>query len=314
LKCIVVLVNPLLERRKRRDVSRVLKVLRESGAEVLLRETPPDHGAAILVQEALEWRPDAVFVCGGDGTVFDAVQGLVGSKVPLGVVPFGTGNILVQNLKIPRNPESAVRDLLSARPREIRMGKVTCGADMDSQRSWFFLIASGMGLHASLLGASQAWGKRFSGQLAYYMAGVDILLRHQVQPFECEMTTTDGRTLRRTVCEAMALNVAELNRWRPNGSLVEPWLRLVTVAGASRGALARASWDAIVRSSHAEQSDDLSNGGAAYVNVVRAQFRPIPDMDYRSSLEVEADGEVLGTSTATMEVAKESLMVLSPGA
>lgn len=320
LQRIVLLVNPILDQRRHRDVLRVLATFRAAGVEVLVRETPPDHGAGTVVRESLDRSlagphgamPDAVIVCGGDGTVFDALQGLAGTAVPLGVIPFGTGNVLVQNLKIPRDPETAVRALLQARAREIRIGKVICGGDGDAQRSWFFLIASGMGLHASLLSASQAWGKRLTGQIAYYAAGLDLLLRHRIQPFEVEMTTIDGRVLSRTICEAIAINVAELNRWRPNGSLDQPWLRLVTVAGASRAALAKASWDAIVRSSRADQSDDLGSGGAAYVNVVRAVFRPIAGLKYRAPVQVEADGEVLGASTAIVEVASETLMVLSP--
>jgi len=55
---------------------------------------------------------DAIVVCGGDGTIFDVIQGLAGSAVPLGIIPFGTGNVMAQNLKVPKDPVAAAHWIL----------------------------------------------------------------------------------------------------------------------------------------------------------------------------------------------------------
>lgn len=314
MKRILLLVNPLFDQRpdRHRDLVQVIKALQAAGVDVTALETLPNHVISPRVQEVLESEPDAVLVCGGDGTIFDTVQSLVGTEIPLGVVPFGTGNILAQNLKLPRKPLAAVEMLLNAKLRRVPLGRLTCGPTAEQQSTWYFTVAAGLGLHASLMSASKTWGKRIGGQAAYYAAGMDILLRHHIQPFHAEMTTVDGQVYHRDCCEAIAVRVAELNRWRPRGSLDRPWLRLVTVGGTSRGALARATWDAIATPARERQDIPPEGDAPSYLNVVRAVFRPIEGHAYRSPVQIEADGEVLGVSTATMEMSDQTLMLLSP--
>jgi diacylglycerol kinase family enzyme len=55
-----------------------------------------------LVREALERKVDLVAVYGGDGTVMEAANGLMGSEIPLLVLPGGTGNVFSIEIGIPR--------------------------------------------------------------------------------------------------------------------------------------------------------------------------------------------------------------------
>ena len=50
-------------------------------------------------------RFDAVVAAGGDGTVHDAAEGLLGQSMPLGIIPTGTGNVFAQELDLPRLPD-----------------------------------------------------------------------------------------------------------------------------------------------------------------------------------------------------------------
>lgn len=313
MRSILLLVNPLFEQRaeRRRDLLRVLAAFRHAGVSVETRETLPNHATGELVRSALGPKTDAVIVCGGDGTIFDAIQALAGTAVPVGVVPFGTGNILAQNLRIPRDPAAAVKALLTARRRVVPLAKLLCAEAGGEERSWFFTIAAGVGLHAALMASSKAWTKRVGGPAAYYAAGADLLLRHHVAPFQVEMTTAEGCRIEQVCCEAIAVRVAELNRWRPRGELDRPWLRLASVEGSSRGVLARAAWQAVLRSGTETQSASPTGGAAAYRNIVRAVFRPIEGYRYLSPLVVQADGEVLGVSSATVEMAEECVTLLS---
>ena len=83
---------------------RILRVFREAGVDVEVLETGANRAAGAKAKRAVEQGVDAIIVCGGDGTVFDALQGVAGSEVPLGIIPFGTGNILAQNLNTPKKP------------------------------------------------------------------------------------------------------------------------------------------------------------------------------------------------------------------
>jgi len=104
-----------------------------------------------------------------------------------------------------------------------------------------------MGMHASLMSEARRSGKSRVGRAAYFAAGGRLLLNHPVRPFGVEITTTTGPVIQEQVCEALAVRVAELNRWRPGGGLHFPFLRLATVAGDSRSRLALASFEALFR-------------------------------------------------------------------
>lgn len=313
MKTVLLLVNPLIEQRapRRRDLLRVQQTFRAAGVEVNTKETLPGHTTGDLVRRSLSSAFDAVIVCGGDGTIFDALQGVAGTPMPIGVIPFGTGNILAQNLGIPKDPVQAVEALLRSRRLTLPLGRVTCAFPGEEQRSWFFMVAAGLGIHASLMGASKAWSKRIAGPAAYYAAGIDLLLRQRIAPFEMETTDADGRVEIRQCCEAIGVRVAELNRWRPGGHLGRPFIRIISVAGASRAALARAVFHVLVHRS-TEAAGGLRNGAASSGDFVRAVFRPVEGFAYLSPVQVEADGELLGASTATVEMAAERVTLLSP--
>src|SRR6201986_1043350 len=101
---ILLFVNPVLQRTgaRRRDIAGVLKVLRTSSAAIDILETGENRAAGAKARIAVAQGYDAILVCGGDGTVFDVIQGLAGSALPLAIIPFGTGNVMAQNLHLPR--------------------------------------------------------------------------------------------------------------------------------------------------------------------------------------------------------------------
>src|SRR6202035_5257995 len=109
MRKILLFVNPVLQktRARRNDIARVAGVFREAGATVDILETGENRAAGPKAKKAVAQGYDGIVVCGGDGTIFDVIQGLAGSGVPLGIIPFGTGNVMAQNLKGPKNPVAA---------------------------------------------------------------------------------------------------------------------------------------------------------------------------------------------------------------
>jgi len=123
-------------------------------------------------------------------------------------------------------------------------------------------------------------------------AGGKLLLNHPVQPFDIAITTLSGSIVHQQVSEAIALRVAELNRWRPGGGLAFPFLRLATVAGYSRSRLARATFEALFRSGGARDRAQAEDAAAYYQDVVRVVCRPSPNHEYKQPIAVEADDMV----------------------
>ncbi len=317
MRRVLLFVNPIFEQRAahRDAIARIATLLGSVGLSVEVHETLSAQSAGEQARQGIEDGFDTILVCGGDGTVFNVIQGVAGTNIPVGILPFGTGNVLAQNMNLPRHPVDAARKLLDAAPRRIPLGRITVTLPDPSgvpgrtkDKSWYFAMAAGMGLHASLMNAADSWGKRALGRTSYFLAGISLLTKHRIQPFEIEVTTVDGNKFRQRVCEAIAVRVAELNRWRPGGSLEEPMLRLATVDATGRWGLAKASVQALAR----RESRDGSSPSVRYTDAVRIVCRPVKDYDYHTAVLAEADGEVLGASRAVIEMAKESFYLLWP--
>ena len=107
-------------------------------------------------------RYDVVVAVGGDGSVGQAVAALARTKVALGIVPTGTGNLLAGNLALPSDPADAARVILTGRRRVIDVGRATLGREKRD-----FVIACGIGYDAEVMDATDKGQKLQWGKAAY---------------------------------------------------------------------------------------------------------------------------------------------------
>lgn len=162
-----------------------------------------------------------------------------------------------------------------------------------------------------MMAAARRYGKHSAGRIAYFGAGLEILASRRIQPFHIKITTVDGEILERDASELIAVRVAQLNLWQPGGGLHLPFLRLASVEGTSRLQLARASFAALALGEGRRDSPRRSGSPARYEDALRVECGPIPDLTYRTPLIVQADGEILGTSSAVIEMAGSSVNFLA---
>jgi diacylglycerol kinase family enzyme len=312
----MIFLNPLLihNEKRRAQVEQIAEILSANGGDIHLQETLSAHSAGQQAADAVAAGFDSFLVCGGDGTVFQVMQGLAGSDATLGVLPFGTGNVIAQNLHMPRNPLAAAKLLLNALPRAVSLGQVTLNPTGHKQmRSWYFFIAAGMGVHAALMNlAPTGQGKRRGGRLAYFIGGFRLLIEHPSQPFQLELTDTGGNTQTVTACEAIATHVTEINRWRPGGDPFAPWLRVAWVPLTGRLGLSHASFHALATGKTGTTGGWGNLPFPQYVTVTSMICRPLPSTEYRKPLLVEADGEVLGASYTSIGISDKKLKLLWP--
>jgi diacylglycerol kinase family enzyme len=317
MRRVMMFLNPLLihNEKRRAQVEEIAALLSSHGSDVNLEETLSAHSAGQQARDAVAAGFDTFLVCGGDGTVFQVVQGLAGTDAALGVLPFGTGNVIAQNLKMPRDPLRAAEMLLRAEPRTVKLAEITLSpVGHRRMQTWYFMIAAGMGVHAALMNlAPTGQGKRRGGRLAYFVGGARLLVEHPVQAFSIEMTLEDGTTRTETACEAIATHVAEINRWRPGGDPFAPWLRVAWVPATGRMGLGHASFHALATSRN--NNGHRGWGGlpfAQYTQVRRLVCRPAEGSVYAKPLLVEADGEVLGASYTAIAAGEKQLRLLWP--
>jgi diacylglycerol kinase (ATP) len=143
-KRIVVAVNPTASFGATRAVGPALvTTLRGLGHDVTMLVEADYVQLITTAKKAVASKPDAFVVVGGDGMVNLGTNLVAGTKVPLGIVPSGTGNDMARALGIPiGNLEQAVavlEEALGRPPRVIDAGMIT---DANGESRWFGCIVS----------------------------------------------------------------------------------------------------------------------------------------------------------------------------
>jgi diacylglycerol kinase family enzyme len=307
----LLLFNPVagahLERRVA-TVRRIAEIFRRAGVEVRMEATQARGSAGEQARAAIGGGCDAVIACGGDGTVFEVLQGVAESTAMMGVIPLGTGNVLAHDLGLTGRPERAAAQLLGFAPHTIALGRIqTMG------RSRYFTVAAGVGVHAELLYRASARAKQKGGYLAYYSHGARLLFRHAFVPFPVEITTGEGEVIETTALELVAMRVRSfggpLRYWRPGSSLLSPELRLVLLRNASRAHILRYTLQALTGLA---PYDGLDAPDADFSFVFAKSVKcHAPDVR-ASELRVQADGELLGPAPVDISIVPGALKLLIP--
>jgi diacylglycerol kinase family enzyme len=160
--------------------------------EVDAVDTEARGHATELCREAAHEGYDVVVAFGGDGTVNEAANGLLGSPTPLCCLPGGSANVFGKILGIPGDVVDATEHLLAMaddwRPRRVDLGVVNGRC---------FTFASGLGLDASVVERVDS-NPRMKARLgAYYFTWVAVstfMRRYLVSPPKLEVDA-GGRTL-----------------------------------------------------------------------------------------------------------------------
>jgi len=156
------------------ELDLVVEYLSECGWRLRKRITEHAGQATGFARQAAQEGADVVLVSGGDGTVCEAVNGLVGTRTALGVLPTGTGNVWAKELGLPVFTLTTPNRLLVAAHllRESTIRAIDVGRANDRH----FLLFAGLGLDATVardMEPRERATKRL-GLLPYLVAGVAV--------------------------------------------------------------------------------------------------------------------------------------------
>jgi YegS/Rv2252/BmrU family lipid kinase len=170
---------------RRRLLDQARKTLAAGGIEADLAETRGPGDATEIASRASSEGRQLVIACGGDGTLNEVVNGLAGHqnghRVPLGLLPGGTANILAKELDIPWDIPRATQKLLHGEVKEIALGLATPLEQPDRKR--YFLSVAGAGPDGMIVYAVDLELKAKVGILAYWWQGARELLRYKYPYF-----------------------------------------------------------------------------------------------------------------------------------
>ena len=276
-----------------RSVARFCERLKERGVEVELMNTTAPGEATRLAERAARHNVREVIVSGGDGTINETLQGLIGTGVRLSVWPCGTANVLARELDLPFDALQAADVIARGRHRLIHVG---CAIDeRTGERRYFFLMA-GVGLDASIVRRVNPRLKRRIGEAAFWYSGLEHLTGWQPTRFQMEV---DGHIYPATF--AAIGNAAHYGgnlAITPRARLDQPEFEVCIINSHSRVRylylLARAMRGGV----------KANTPGVRFIRATHARAT--------GDVLVQADGELIGQLPMTFEIAPHPIKITVP--
>lgn len=303
--------------RRMRDIEAVLRVLRAGGVEVEAIATTGPGSASEQARQAAAAGHDAVIACGGDGTVNEVLQGIAGSAAVLGIVPLGTGNVLARELGLGGDPAEAAKALLAAEVKTVGAGRITFH-HKHQPGTRLFAAAAGIGADAQIMYDMTNRGKGRFGMAAYYAAATQVWLRHELVPFAIEYLC-DGQRRKETVYQALAVRCGDfgglLGRVVPEASLERDDFALVLLRRKSRARITQFLLGRLLRRRWSVPGVEI-----VFASEAECTLLPGPEPEKGAhhhphsgpKLYAEADGEVVGSPPARLDVVPAAMRLLVP--
>ncbi len=249
----------------------------------------PGHARELAAQAVIDGFGTVVSV-GGDGTIREIINGLVGSALTLGVIPAGTGNDFARTMTIPANPEAALALLPAKTVRTIDLGVVN---------GEYFVNVGGVGFDAEVVNDVNTSRWRLRGGGAYALSVLKVLWQYHPAPVRIEI---DGRIQHETIYIAAVAN----GKYYGGGMMVAPGAvpddgqcELCLVKKLSKLGFLRA-FPSVFKGKH-----------GSHPAVSFAQGREII-VTSEIPLVVHADGEIIGRVPARFSLRPGALRVIVP--
>jgi YegS/Rv2252/BmrU family lipid kinase len=284
-----------------------LAVLTEAGIAAEALVTEGAGSATTLTKKAITEGCDTILACGGDGTVHEVLQAMVGTDVALGVIPLGTANALAANLGLTASPAKVVRKLLDAVPERVSLGRIYYRDKAGKDHARYFTVAAGVGADALLMSRLDSRLKRRLGYILYLIEAFRIWATHSFPLFEAVLPTSDGGERVVEVSQLLVVRVRSfggvLRYLAPGASLHNGKLSLLAFKTQSRFRYMLFLLAVIVGVHTFAREVEL-------VETSSVECRPRNGSG--EELFVEADGEVLGLLPVRIEAVPHALNLLIP--
>ncbi len=145
MKRVMLISNPRAGSVSRRTHDVIVRAL-QADFKLEANETTHREHAIELSREAVDRDFEAVLAFGGDGTINEVAQPLVGTDVAMGIITGGSTNVMARSLGIPTDPVEAT-SFVAERLRRDTKRRVGVGR-MDER---YFLFSAGIGLDAEVV-------------------------------------------------------------------------------------------------------------------------------------------------------------------
>ncbi len=266
---------------------------RSLGVEVNLQQTSGPGDATAIARTAAASGANQIIVSGGDGTINEALQGIVGTRSRMAIMPRGTGNVLARDLGIPIDNFEAAAVIARGKSRRIFPG---CAIDETSGTKRHFLLMAGIGLDAAVVRRVRPQLKKRFGKAAFWFSGLTHLAHWRPAIFEVEI---DGKLLSGTFAAiGKAASYGGDLSLTPRARIEQPDFEVCVVSSRSRLRYLKLL-PHMMRSGVPENRSEVT-------------FMRTTRVVATGEAPVQVDGELIGKLPMRFEIAPEPIEIIVP--
>jgi diacylglycerol kinase (ATP) len=266
----------------------------EPAFQLEVYETTGKENVAELTRKMCDQGVNLVIAAGGDGTVAGVVTGLIGTNVPLGILPAGTGNGLARGLGMDLSLEQAV-ELIGGQhtlqPLDVMRAAGRC-----------FVLNVSVGISSRAMRRTGYELKRRFGMLAYYWIILQELVRFRGREFRL---TVDDHQVVVGATEILVSNgvllPAPAQLMGPPEGFNDQQFEIHILTANNLLDYLRLVWDFLTRVER--RKTDLRQ--LTVKNSVRIESLGPPH-------PVQADGELIGQTPVDIEIIPSAVRVIVP--
>ena len=258
------------------------------------------HAAELAKDAATSGNYYAVCAAGGDGTVNEVANGMALTGVPMGVLPWGSGNVFSQEMRIDNNIDKACELVLNGNPREVDMGQV-------GERYYLWML--GIGIEAKIASMVnprlKAWLNKFGlGILAYVFAALRLIFD---KSYSLMKIAFDDKEMTFSTFNTIVGNATSFDGFlgiKSSYSISDGFLDVCILQRKSGIGILK-----IVKEFMRGRKDYyrfIDKFSAAHCRVKSLRIETVPDAWYH------VDGEVMGMTPIEVRIVPKSLKLILP--
>lgn len=285
---ILAVFNPAAGRKRRARFDAVVAAARVLGCTVAIIETTARGHAERIAREVDTAAFDVIAAAGGDGTINEIANGLIGKDIALGIIPLGTANVVADEIGLKRMPEAVARALAQGPMKDIRLGRA------NGRR---FIMMAGVGFDANVVAGVSLALKKKIGPLAYVWQAARQAWQETFTRLDANIDGRPAHPVSLVICNGKRYGGPFVAA--PEASLNDDCLHVVLMNGRGWFSLLRYGVGLVVGALHVWRDVDLEVGRE--ITVAGPAGRP-----------VQADGDIIAHLPLHVEIDPEPVRLIYP--
>ncbi|TQL17756.1 YegS/Rv2252/BmrU family lipid kinase [Zymomonas mobilis] len=293
-KRIAIIVNPIAGKRRPHSVHRFAGYLKQAGFDVRIEKTLFPGHATELARQLVESRQYGYIVAaGGDGTIAEVAEAVVGSEVIFCILPIGTANVLAHELSINFDERQNASNIIKGYSTTIWPAFL-----QNDGRESLFVQMLGIGIDAHIVHHISSRLKRVMGKAAYALQMLRSLWQYELREMSVSI---DGQIYEKATSVIIS-----------KGALYAGEHRLLPESKQKDEVFAAVLFQSRNKIDYLLAASAFFMGKVSHCRHIKVVTAKSVEINAPDKLPIQSDGDIRGFTPATVTISTKALKVAAP--